>query len=369
MRWVAPVFMLLLTGATPLALAQEPERGTPAELTGEQLAKAIEGAANDEERLALHGQVASLDRSEAARFTTWASDKWTAGGWEHLAPALALVDSRPAAELLLRVARERMMTPLGDAALSAMGSMSPAHVFPLLWPAWLENSSAFQAPLVRCLSRHPALGLPLLVRQVEESERELEWLPEDDAKRATLETRLDRVVPLVVSAMEATDRPDQFVAAIDVGGAPLPLVRGVTRGIRQRVPSLAALAQELRQRRAGPSDGAFEAESGVEEGAEEEVYVEYPQDVLAERQLYADVLFAAASRDEPALTVDVFRSLPVVLDGLTEGWAELLLAAVSSEDRKLKNAAFACLKRITGQDLPQTHNAWERWWLAEGRAR
>lgn len=77
------------------------------------------------------------------------------------------------------------------------------------------------------------------------------------------------------------------------------------------------------------------------------------------------------SRDALLARVRAFeeadRSFNLLRLELTEDWAQLLLAALDRPSdepgaRGLQNAAFTCLKRISGQDLPQTRNAWERWW-------
>lgn len=343
---LVPLALALTAGG---ARADEPA----ARLDGRSLARSIEAQTDEAARRGLIDQAARLRGEAADQFVGWAAAKWKDGGWEHLAPALAKIDVQASVELLMQVAREAPMTPVGCAASVALGHVRPGRVFSLVWPAWVADHGTFNDALVGCLASRPTEGLALLQGRVQEVAQELDWLPADDDRRGELLALLDDVTEVVSSSLTATDQPLELLAGVDASSAHPCVVRGITRGIDARVPSRAALAQE--RRRALEEQGADPALP---------VDVDYSSELQAERQHYAPVLIACALRGDPRLAVEAFGVLPLVLDVLTEDVAPVLLEAIESADRQLSAAAFTCLRRISGEDLPQTRNAWERWWTS-----
>lgn len=159
-----------------------------------------------------------------------------------------------------------------------------------------------------------------------------------------------------------------FVAAKDVApflaAAPEAhevIASGIARGIGARAAPFA------KRPGAAPSpEPAGDADDEEHEGeppTEAEPAAETAEpDAAPQRVEMLEALSALAQRPEPLVRRETFRALPALLPALDATWAQLLSLALADPDAGVRDGAWATLKLITGQALPQSSVAWQRWW-------
>lgn len=295
------------------------------DLSGAELAAAIEGEADAGKRAELLGQVASLDPKERKAFLAWAEEERGKGKrLKHLGPALASMGDAKAAAALGSAARSNEDEQGSSRkALKALASMPASVAVPELLKGCLKGSRPVRRwhreELGRVLARGPD-GVRFLETTIENLGQ--------GRSRQQAETIATEVV---AAAIGVSKKARGYLFKLE-GTRSAFLARALAQGIARR--------PEMRRRDPASVDKIRS-------------YVQSLERILENHQ-------------EPAVLIDVFKTYRRASVTLNDTWAQLLIDCLADRTHGgLKREAWITLKILTGQNLRQSKAEWDAWWKSQ----